>query len=323
MNNHPENSASSNTREPSGQVCAVIVTYFPDTDLLRELLNSIAAQVDGVVIADNTPHDRSIESGPLLVASGLSMHHTITFGENRGIAAAQNAGIAWAMAHSFKYALLFDQDSVAVSNMVLQLTHVADNLITQGHKLAAIGPRYVDPRSGRSSYALHIGTITTHQMPCDSLLPGQIILSDVLISSGSLLWLKALEEIGTLDESLFIDHVDHDWCLRARHHGYSLYVVCGAVLEHRLGSDRVRYWLGRWRSFPAHSATRNYYMLRNILLVTRRPYVPLAWVVGELATLLPVLLASLVLQSDRIGRLALILRAIYDGLRNRGGSIKA
>jgi len=322
MNKDTECSAPNNASVPSGQVCAVIVTYFPDAALLRKLLNSIATQVDGVVMVDNTPQDRSIEPGPLLVASGLSMHYTIAFGENRGIAAAQNAGIAWAMAHGFTYALLFDQDSIAVSNMILQLTQVAANRIAQGDKLAAIGPRYVDPRSGRSSSALCIGKITTHQIPCGSLLPGQIIQSDLLISSGSLLLLQALEEIGTLDESLFIDHVDHDWCLRARHHGYSLYVVCGAVLEHRLGSDRVRYWFGRWRSFPAHSATRNYYMLRNILLVTRRPYVPLAWVVGELASLLPVLLASLILQSDRVSRLTLIFRSIHDGLRNRSGPLR-
>ncbi len=323
MNNHTQNSEPLSTHDPVDSVCAIIVTYSPDAALLQKLLNSITTQADGVVIVDNTSQPRSIDPDSMITAMNFPFHHAIAFEENRGIAAAQNAGIAWARAQGFKYALLFDQDSVAAPGMVIQMVDIADDLIAQGNKLAAIGPRYVDPRSGRSSYALRIGTFSTHQAVCESGVPEAVIQSDVLISSGTLLILNSLEEIGPLDESLFIDHVDHDWCLRARHRGYTLYMACGAVLEHHLGAGRVRYWLGRWRSLPAHSATRNYFMLRNILLLTRRPYVPFAWLAGELASLIPALLVSLVLLPERVNRLGLILRAIYDGLRNRGGPLKA
>lgn len=322
MNNQTESSEPISTHKPGGLVCAIIVTYSPDAVLLQKLLNSIATQVDGIVIVDNTSTHRSVEPDSMLTAMDFPLHHAIVFGENRGIAAAQNAGIAWAKAHGFKHALLFDQDSVATPGMVMRLIGIADNLISQRNKLAAIGPRYVDPRSGRSSYALRIGTFSTHQAVCESRLPEAVLQSDVLISSGTLLRLNAVEEIGPLDESLFIDHVDHDWCLRARHHGYVLYMACAVVLEHHLGAEKLRYWLGRWRSLPVHSATRNYYMLRNTLLLTRRPYVPLAWTAGELASLIPALLVSLALLPDRIERLMLIVRAIYDGLRNRDGPLR-
>lgn len=320
MNNHPESSASNNAREPCGQVCAVIVTYFPDADLLRELLSTITTQVNDVVIVDNTPRADAIDLTILIAGSGLPMCRTILLGENQGIAAAQNTGIAWAQAHNSEYVLLLDQDSFPEPSMVRQLTEAANDLLTQGIPLAAIGPRYVDPRSGRSSYALRVGALSTRRVRCKENLPDEIICCDTLISSGSLIRLKVLEKIGGFDTSLFIDHVDNEWFLRARHHGYSVYHACGITLTHKLGAEIIRYWFGRWRVFPAHSPIRHYYKLRNTLLLARRPHVPLAWLLGTFSELLPTLAAALFLLPDRGKRSLLILRATYDGLRNRSGA---
>lgn len=323
MNYHPERSTPIDVREPSGQVCAVIVAYFPDTDLLRELLDSITAQVNAIVIVDNTPRDNTIDLGAFVAESKLPMCHTILLGENQGIAAAQNAGIAWAQAHNSEFVLLLDQDSIPEPDMVRRLTRAADSLLTQGILLAAIGPRYVDPRSGRSSSALRVGAAGLRRVQCKEKIPDEIICCSTLISSGSLIRLKVLKRIGSFDTSLFIDHVDNEWFLRARHHGYSIYLACGTTLTHKLGAEIIRYWFGRWRTFPAHSPIRHYYMLRNTLLLARYPHVPLAWLLGTFSELLPILTAALFLLPDRGKRLLLILRAIYDGLRNRGGPLGA
>lgn len=311
---------SGEPRERHSTVCAVIVTYFPDPKTLREVLHSIALQVDAVVIVDNTPRTSAIDLTALATGLELPTNKTILLGENKGIAAAQNAGIAWAKSHSAKYVLLLDQDSVPETNMVRRLIEVANTLLVEGISLAAIGPRYVDPRTGHSSSALQVGTISMRQVQCSKKLPDEIISCDMLISSGSLIRLEVMRTIGDFDTSLFIDHVDNEWFLRARHHGYSVYVACGITLTHRLGTEIIRYWLGHWRTFPAHPPIRHYYMLRNTLLLARRPHVPLAWLLGAFSGLLPILAASLLLLPNRGERLSLLFRAIYDGLRNRGGA---
>lgn len=301
-------------------VCALVVTYFPDTEVLRRALHSITLQVDVVVIVDNTPLADAKDLSALTADMRLPRCHTIALGENLGIATAQNTGIAWAQAHNAEYVLLLDQDSVPEASMVKRLTEAANKLLAQGIPIAAIGPRYVDPRSGRSSTALRIGAVSLHRIHCNETLSDETIRCDTLISSGSLIRLEALAKIGGFDASLFIDHVDNEWFLRARQHGYSVYLACGIILTHKLGERIIRYWFGRWRAFPAHSPIRHYYMLRNTLLLARRPHVPKAWLFGTFTELLPILAAALLLLPQRGKRLWFILRAVYDGLGNRSGS---
>ena len=175
-----------------------------------------------------------------------------------------------------------------------------------------------------TNWPLFLGPSSRHDINApgrmQQKLPDEIISCDMLISSGSLIMLEVVKKIGDFDTSLFIDHVDNEWFLRARHHGYSVYVACGITLTHRLGTEIIRYWLGHWRTFPAHPPIRHYYMLRNTLLLARRPHVPLAWLLGAFSGLLPILAASLLLLPNRGERLSLLFRAIYDGLRNRGGA---
>ena len=66
---------SGEPRERHSTVCAVIVTYFPDPKTLREVLHSIALQVDAVVIVDNTPH-RAID---LTALAGAKVQRTKLF----------------------------------------------------------------------------------------------------------------------------------------------------------------------------------------------------------------------------------------------------
>ena len=64
-----------------------------------------------------------------------------------------------------------------------------------------------------------------------------------------------------MEEALFIDQVDTEWCLRARSMGYRVFGACGAILEHRLGEAYYRIWFGRWRQLPRHKPFRYYLRL--------------------------------------------------------------
>lgn len=306
---------------PPATVCAVVVTYFPDPEQLQELLESIAGQVEATVIVDNTPSPGVPELEAILAAVLRPTSHTIRFGENRGVAAAQNAGISWAIERGFGYVLLLDHDSVLSAGMVESLRDTAEHLLTSGVAIAAVGPCYTNPAPERIASILQIGALHVLHLSCPDRGDDTAVRGDVLISSGTLIPVRAIESIGQLEESLFIDGVDHEWCLRARGRGYSCYVACKAILRHRLGTGAVRYWFGRWRYAPIHSPARHYYMLRNALLLSRRQYVPMAWTVHQLVNTLALITVSLLFLPQRLTRLVISIRAIWHGLSCRSGPL--
>jgi rhamnosyltransferase len=89
------------------------------------------------------------------------------------------------------------------------------------------------------------------------------------MTSGNLLSIAAWDAVGRFDEGLFIDHVDHDLCLRMHRLGFAVLRCRDAHIRHRLG-DTVK------RTFPVtvyvsnHSVLRRYYITRNLFEVTRR-----------------------------------------------------
>jgi rhamnosyltransferase len=149
------------------------------------------------------------------------------------------------------------------------------------------------------------------------------IPADVLISSGSLIPLAVIDSIGAMDESLFIDAVDTEWCLRARSKGYQSFGVINAALYHSLGDKTYTVWFGRRRYLPEHIPLRFYYIFRNSLLLYKRGYIPLRWKVKNLITLVGLLLFSIALMPERFRRVKMVILGIYDGLCGKVGKCAA
>jgi rhamnosyltransferase len=122
-----------------------------------------------------------------------------------------------------------------------------------------------------------------------------------------------------MDEYLFIDEVDTEWCLRARARGYQCIGACGAVMAHTLGSDTMRLHVGRSRHVPIHSPVRLYYIMRNGLLLARMPHVPATWWLTNLKRLAAQFVLFSVLVAPRWRNLRMMSRGILDGLLGRGG----
>lgn len=128
-------------------VCAIIVTYHPDTKLYT-LLQCLLEQVGAVLVIDNT---ENINNAPndLVRYFPQGNIQTIIPGHNLGIGAALNRGIKWANDQGFQYVLLSDQDSRPTHNMVEELLNKHQLLTTSGHKIAAVGPQCIDGRSNK------------------------------------------------------------------------------------------------------------------------------------------------------------------------------
>jgi rhamnosyltransferase len=260
--------------------------------------------------------------GPVLGLQALADHRRaqlIDGKHNRGLAAAQNLGIAWARSHSFTYVLFSDQDSVAAPGMVPALLHALTNA-PQEARIAAVGPIFHDPRETAVSTFVRIGFPLNLKLCCQ--YPEQVLECDFLISSGTLVPLAVLDDVGAMDEGLFIDNIDLEWSFRARARGYVLRGVCAATMQHHLGDTRYRlpFNLGQ---VVVHGPPRLYYMMRNRILLYRMRHVPIVWKLQDFPRLLVKLLLFCVLVGPRGRNLRFMVRGIWDGLHGRRGKLPA
>jgi rhamnosyltransferase len=303
--------ASGRTPQPAG-ICAIIVTYRPDIALLREVVAAVGPQVEGLVLVDNATRDDGFEAfaSELCAGGGVVVRND----ENQGLAAGFNAGIAYARGGGFGHVLLLDQDSVAGPDMVRTLLrNLAD--LSRHHRVGGVGAQFVDPRNGVVGPFVRIGFPLNRKILGG---PGQRIACDFLISAGSLLPVAVLDDVGAMDESLFIDNVDLDWCFRARRRGYRLYGICDARMQHSIG-DTLRPSRWRRRGIFIHSPARLYYLTRNRLLLYRRAQTPRIWIAQDLPRLVGKFLRMSLLIAPRGDNARAMLRGIRDGLLGRGG----
>ena len=293
-------------------VCAIIVTYHPHQVQLTDLLACLLPQVGHIVLIDNGSGTATQEQ--LQELTQTSHVSFLSQSDNGGIAKAQNIGIDFALRQGFDYILLMDQDSLPQADTVAILLAA---LTAQQHTTAAVGPCFVDQRTGQQSHFVRFRHGMLRRQPAS---PNQdIVATDFLIASGMLIPADVLATVGKMDERLFIDHVDTEWCLRAAASGYALFGVPQARMLHELGDGSIKLRLLGNRSFPHHHPLRYYYGVRNSLLMLRRAYIPVSWKLALLLRCLFISISSLVLLPRKWLRIKMIGIGIADGLANRYG----
>lgn len=256
------------------EVCAVFVCFYPDLALFRSAVLALSSQVGKIVVVNN---GADVEVEHWLNSNDLI---NLNYGKNVGVATAHNKGIEWALEHDFKFVLLMDQDSLAAPDMVATMIASAVKLDQIGTRYAAIGPRIVSMKTGETLPLIQLGLVKNIVQYRDNM--DNAIEVDILISSGSLIPLRVIGEIGGMNEGLFIDNVDLEWCFRASYKGYKLYLDPQAVLRHNLGDSTKNVWLFGHRSFISHKPIRLYYMMRNRIVLYSLAHTPRVWIMQDI-----------------------------------------
>ena len=300
-------------------VAAIIVTYNPDYATFLCGLSKIAKQVDFIVIVDNASRDfLSWQLESFCKTLGIEIC-IITSQKNVGLGAGFNMGISKVRSLDFHYVILFDQDSIPQEGMIKLLGQAYKELSETSICVAAVGPRFLNQESGELSNFIHFGKFSMQQVKCIS--QNGIVQADFLISSGSYISINALDAVGYMDEALFIDYVDTEWCLRARSKGWLVYGVCNAIMEHSLGERRRRFWLFRWYNIAQHSSFRYYYIFRNSLILSRRSYILPNWARCMLIHNIKLAIYLVIASPNRFENLKMLLRGVADGIKRVDGSI--
>ena len=297
------------------KILAVVVTYHPKIAQLERLLALLMPQVQESIIIDN--------SATTILTDWFNQQihqynavKLINPSKNLGLGAAHNLGIQYAKQYDYDFVLQFDQDSLPHPDMVAQLITAYQQLFAQGHKVAAVGPNWVDKEHGsKATYLQYNGyRVSRRQCPIDK--NGAFIAADYLITSGCLIPVHVLEDVGNLNEALFIDFVDIEWGLRAKSKGYQCFGVCSAVLIHELGDETVKF-LGR--KFHSHSPLRHYYIIRNATILLKRDYLSRGWKLNALKSLVLQLGIYPLVFKPRLQHLKMMLIGLWHGIRGLSG----
>ena len=278
----------------------VATAYQPNVATLVESIAATVPQVETLLLVanDGAPWICQLPENVTLVRQA----------KNIGLGAAYNLAAHWAREQGATHLLLLDQDSVPAPGMVAALMEG----FKQPGPVAAAGPLWRDSRTGEDGFFVRLARWGARKY---KPAPGEIVPVDFLISSGSLISLAALADIGPFDESLFIEHVDTDWTLRARAKGYRLYGIADARLDHALGEAALTASpLGLRRRFFLYKPERNYYLLRNSVALWRREYAPWRWVLHDVRRTILLMVFYGLFVPPRLTRLRSMLRAVRDGL---------
>jgi rhamnosyltransferase len=285
------------------RVCAVIVTFRPQAEVL-ENLSRLRPQVGAMVVIDNGSAEDSLS--PLRKASLVLDFVLIENGENLGLPAALNVGLDKAQRLGFPWLCLFDQDSRVTEGFIAALVstylgHPAP------HSVGLVAARYIDAKTGKPV------SRRTPYLPDGSL--------EAAMTSGSLLPAAVFRQYGGFEEPLTIDMLDHEYSLRLRSHGLTIIESETAVLLHAPGFPRT-YYLGGVRLFRAlnHSPARQYYRVRNRVWIAQRygqrfPGLRLQSLALQIRECIIIILA----EKARGQKLWLTLRGVKDGLLGHMG----
>lgn len=235
-------------------IYSVIVLYNPDTDN-RANIEALSQQSDRLVVVDN-----SVKELPAEISGMVSNDPKIIYlsnGGNIGLSLALNKGIRKALENQdCKYIALFDQDSLIDEGFFLPMIDV----IEKGSGVIATSPEIVDMRTQTGDKAVH--ERKEYEVP-------------VIITSGSFYKRDAFEKVGLMDETLFIDYIDYEWCFRARSKGYVFIRVPGAKILHNMGEKVVKFLS---MEKPYHTnGIRHFYIFRNQIYMFKRNYIPFGW----------------------------------------------
>lgn len=306
------NAATNELNAPNDKIAAVVVLYFPDYQILKTLLDSLRPQVGRLYLICNGVDEQTKFS----LGQDHQYAQLIELENNPGLGKALNVGMQKALDDQIEYLFLFDQDSEPGKDFIRSMIGQLNLVKAIGNqKVAAIGPSFYDARSARQKDARRnqfkrdgraqsVGEKNGGDSP-----PVQC---DCLITSGMLVNLNQIKPAIFFDESYFVDHVDSEWCFRARADGYAIYGSRAVSMGHRI-SDGNALHIGPL-TFLSYSPIRRYWHYKNSVRLIKSPNTSLNWKLRLGGIMLISFIPNLFLDKKATSSFVAMFSGIRDGL---------
>lgn len=218
----------------------VVILYHPDAVALIENIKTYINPLDTLLVYDNSESlNKELETAVCSISNKILFTH---FGQNQGIAKRLNQAIEYAVHKGEKHLLMMDQDSSFKDGDINKYHGYISEI-----KLERVAQFGVNCQPAFTSI---------------SNTPEKAIS---LITSGSVLAIDCIQEIGMFDENLFIDFVDTEFSHRITNKGYVNLQFTNILLNHSIGTRVEGRSLVTFKKSLRiiHSPIRVYYIIRN------------------------------------------------------------
>lgn len=232
------------------KIGAVIVTYNPDVDILKNTIKFLEEKEIFTVIVDN-------DSKNISEFFSLKKVSLIQEESNVGIAKALNDGVKFLLKNTqCDWVLTLDQDSIMSSDYFdeIPLLNPTTNIaVYVPFVIERNVPENIQKKMKEKDAQSREGKF--NQMP---------------IQSGAIIRIKDYVDVGGMDESLFIDGVDLDFYLEITRQKKKIVQLSKAVLYQSMGEKEEKNFLSFKYYVDNYSPMRNYYRFRNIPIIIKR-----------------------------------------------------
>lgn len=290
-------------------VAAVIITYNVENDF-ENRVNKLKEKVDEIIVVDNGSNPETIS-----MLKELEKEITIIYlEENKGIAYALNRGIKYSIEKRYDWILTLDHDSIVTNDMIRNMLKCYESFDKElKEKVAMLVPMHVEEKEYQNS-----NVISNEE---EFSKPYREVLTE--ITSGALTKADIYKNVGLYDEKLFIDLVDHDYCLSLNKKGLKVIQVNSAVLIHNLGESVKKNVLGLKIIPTNHSPLRRYYMSRNRHYIWDKYKEDFpAWVLTDKRRFITENLKIILFEDRKIEKFKYIKKGIKDYKNNIFGKFK-
>ena len=225
-----------------------VVLYNPERSVIKNA-ESYLDFLNVLYVVDNSDNtDRDLINDLCLLSPNIIY---IPQNNNIGVASALNLSARLAIKERYNWLLTMDQDSYFYDTTFFsnRAAFILDD------KIGLIAASYtLEYDRWQKEYSAEFNEI------------------HFAVTSGNIINLRAWSAVEGFEDKLFIDEVDHDYCLKLRKNGYKILISKKIFMGHQIGefypNDLDRETGNKKRTL--HQPARYYYMSRNVLYLCKK-----------------------------------------------------
>lgn len=240
----------------------VVFNKIPSIDQISGILSS---GITSICLVNNNPNYSEDEFSWVNSCNNVLLINNNNIG---GLAGAYNKALNYIDKElkSSTHIIFLDDDSnfTALKNYIS--SGFTQKFLLNNENLV-MGPRYIESATGLLGRCVRLSRFW---FKVSSPLEKSLVRVSFIINSFSIWPRTIISQIGRFDESLSIDHIDTDFCMKARLLNIPIYINNSIIFEHSIG-ERVPYkflWFNLQSS--GHSAERKALIVRNTRILIFR-----------------------------------------------------
>ena len=256
------------------KIACVVVAYNNGSNIgnLVEALLTQSKPVEEIIVIDNASSDDTAK----IVKERFPQVTLLENASNTGVGGGYAQGMEYAYQKGYEWVWLLDGDSLPQTTALEELGKAFASLRSTHPKIGILASCPINPLTGvRYDGFLRRDLFKTlvKEIPFSDAIHSV----DAVISSGSLVNRKVIEEVGLTRVDFFMDYVDTEYCFRIRRKGYEIIYVPSSLIYQDMGGMGiappalsrigriVTRFVGKREPRRLHPPWRYYYIMRNEL----------------------------------------------------------